>query len=90
MSRKGSEGVNENETPPWVLAARQYGAIKGSQLGLSKAGVTEWVREGRLHRKYRGVYAYGLPYLAPEGECMAAVLAAGEGAVLAACPPRGS
>jgi very-short-patch-repair endonuclease len=75
--------VNENETPPWVLAARQHGAVKGSQLGLSPAGVAEWVRVGRLHRKYRGVYAYGLPYLAREGEYMAALLAAGDGAVLA-------
>jgi very-short-patch-repair endonuclease len=41
------------------------------------------VRVGRLHRKYRGVYAYGLPYLAREGEYVAALLAAGDGAVLA-------
>jgi very-short-patch-repair endonuclease len=82
--RKGSEGVNQNGTPPWVLAARQHGAVKGSQLGLSKAGVAEWVRAGRLHRKYRGVYAYGLPYLCREGQCVAALLAAGDGAVLAA------
>jgi very-short-patch-repair endonuclease len=75
--------VNENETPPWVVAARQHGAVKGTQLGLSKAGIAEWVRIGRLHRKYRGVYAYGLPYLAREGEYMAALLAAGDGAVLA-------
>jgi hypothetical protein len=80
--RKGSEGVNQNGTPPWLTAARQHGAVKGTQLGLSKAGIAEWVQTGRLHRKYRGVYAYGHPHLSREGEWMAAVLAAGDGAVL--------
>jgi very-short-patch-repair endonuclease len=37
---------------------------------------------GRLHRKYRGVYAVGHRGLSNEGEWMAAVLACGEGAVL--------
>ena len=45
--------------------------------------ITKWVQEGRLWRKYRGVYAYGQPHLSREGEWMAAMLAAGDGAVLA-------
>jgi very-short-patch-repair endonuclease len=36
-----------------------------------------------LWRKYRGVYAYGQPHLSREGEWMAAILAAGDGAALA-------
>ncbi|WP_028063696.1 type IV toxin-antitoxin system AbiEi family antitoxin domain-containing protein [Solirubrobacter soli] len=73
--------MNEREAPS--IAARQHGAIKSSQLGLSRAGVAKWVRSGRLHRKYRGVYAYGHPRLSREGEWMAGVLAGGHGAALA-------
>jgi hypothetical protein len=81
--RFGSEGVNQNELhPPWIVAARQHGVVKSRQLGLSKAGIAEWVRTGRLHPLYRGVYAYGHSALSQKGEWMAAVLAAGEGAVL--------
>jgi hypothetical protein len=49
---------------------------------MSTAGITKWVRTGRLHPRYRGVYAYGHGALSQKGEWMAAVLAAGEGAVL--------
>src|SRR3954452_9816495 len=41
------------------------------------------MRDGRLWRKYRGVYAYGQPHLSREGEWMAAILAGGDGAALA-------
>jgi very-short-patch-repair endonuclease len=57
--------------------------VRSTQLGLSRAGVAEWVKRGRLHPKYRGVYAYGHAQLSLEGEFMAAILAAGDGAVLA-------
>jgi very-short-patch-repair endonuclease len=80
---KGSERVNQSGTPLWKVAARQHGAVKSAQLGVSKATIAEWVRAGRLHRKYRGVYAYGHPNLSREGRWMAAVLAAGEGAAVA-------
>jgi very-short-patch-repair endonuclease len=57
--------------------------LRSDQTGLSRAGIAEWVRTGRLHPKYRGVYAYGHPNLSREGRWMAAVLAAGVGAALA-------
>ena len=75
--------MNQVVAPPWVVAARQHGVIKRSQLALSKAGVAAWVRTGRLHPVYRGVYAYGHAALSQRGEWMAALLAAGDGAVLA-------
>jgi very-short-patch-repair endonuclease len=86
LSREGvtherSLPVNVREAP--LVAARQHGAIRARQLGLSRAGVAKWVRTGRLYPKYRGVYAYGHPHLSREGEWMAAILAAGEGAALA-------
>lgn len=73
--------MNLREAP--LVAARQHGAIKASQLALSKAGIAKWVRAGRLYPKYRGVYAYGHPQLSREGEWMAGVLAGGKGAALA-------
>jgi very-short-patch-repair endonuclease len=67
------------------LAARQYGLVTSAQLtrlGLSRAAVSKRVRAGRLHPRYRGVYAVGHPRLSQEGEWLAAVLAAGPGAAL--------
>ena len=66
------------------MAGRQHGVIKATQLGLSQRAIAEWVRTGRLHPLYRGVYAYGHTHLSRKGEWMAAVLAAGDGAPLAA------
>jgi hypothetical protein len=40
------------------------------------------VGAGRLHRVHRGVYAVGHTDLSPHGECLAAVLAVGPGALL--------
>ncbi len=68
--------------PPWEIEARQHGAIRGAQLGMSRAGIAKWVRAGRLHPRYRGVYAYGHAALSQKGEWMAAALAAGQGAAL--------
>ncbi len=39
--------MNQSRTTPWVVAARQHGVIKRSQLALSKAGVAAWERTGR-------------------------------------------
>jgi very-short-patch-repair endonuclease len=67
------------------IAASQQGVITTHQLiasGLSKSGIWDWVRQGRLHRIHRGVYAVGHPGLSIEGEWMAAVLAYGDSAVL--------
>ncbi|WP_270038988.1 type IV toxin-antitoxin system AbiEi family antitoxin domain-containing protein [Solirubrobacter ginsenosidimutans] len=65
-----------------LLAAHQHGAIRASQLGLPRSTIADWVRAGRLYRKYRGVYAYGHPNLSREGEWMAAILAAGDRSAL--------
>jgi hypothetical protein len=67
------------------LAARQHGLVTAAQLsdlGLGRRGVSNRVATGRLHPKYRGVYALGHARLSQHGRWMAAVLAAGEGAVL--------
>jgi Transcriptional regulator, AbiEi antitoxin len=67
------------------VAGRQYGLITTSQLlaaGLKRASISQRVRAGRLHPLYRGVYAAGHNRLSQEGRWMAAVLAAGKGAVL--------
>src|SRR4051794_23574506 len=68
-----------------ALAARQHGVITARQLaalGLAQQTVSDHVREGRLHRLHRGVYAVGHTVLTTRGHWMAAVLAAGPGAAL--------
>ena len=65
-------------SPPGSTAS-----ITASQLGLSPADDREVGARGAAVPKYRGVYAYGHPHLSREGEWMAGVLAAGEGAALA-------
>jgi very-short-patch-repair endonuclease len=63
----------------------QHGVVGRRQLialGLSVAAIDHRVRAARLHRIHQGVYAVGHPVLTVEGRWMAAVLAAGEGAVL--------
>lgn len=67
------------------LATRQHGVVDIDQLrelGLAAGGLDGRVAAGRLHRIHHGVYAVGHPVLTREGVWMAAVLAAGEGAVL--------
>jgi Transcriptional regulator, AbiEi antitoxin/Protein of unknown function (DUF559) len=69
-----------------AVAARQHGLVTTAQLisaGVGNPGAIAYrVANGRLHRKYRGVYALGHGRLSREGEWMAAVLACGDGAVL--------
>ena len=65
-------------------AARQYGVIAIWQLyeiGFSREGVKGMVRNGRLHRFHRGVYAVGHRALSPRGKLLAAVYACGRDAV---------
>jgi very-short-patch-repair endonuclease/predicted transcriptional regulator of viral defense system len=67
------------------LAERQHGVVAVRQLaaiGISRNAVSARARAGRLHRIHRGVYAVGHPVLTVNGRRMAAVLAAGPGAVL--------
>jgi very-short-patch-repair endonuclease len=68
-----------------AVAGRQHGLITRAQLhaaGLSDPGVSKRVKAGRLHPLHRGVYAVGHNRLSQQARWMAAVLAAGEGAVL--------
>jgi hypothetical protein len=65
-------------------ATRQHGVISVPQLyllGFSRYAVHRMAQGGRLHRLYRGVYAVGHRALSIHGRVMAAVLAAGPGAV---------
>jgi very-short-patch-repair endonuclease len=67
------------------LVGRQHGVIAMRQLrrlGFGAGAVERWLRIGRLHRVYRGVYAVGHARLSWRGRYMAAVLACGDGALL--------
>jgi predicted transcriptional regulator of viral defense system len=68
------------------LARRQHGVVSIRQLeqrlGWSHQAVNRAVSSGRLHRIHRGVYAVGHTELSRQGECLAAVLAVGPGALL--------
>ena len=90
MADKGEAGLYKRRPPRTdaIIAAvsgRQYGLIATAQLlaaGLTRAAIHQRVRAGRLHPLYRGVYAAGHNRLSQEGKWLAAVLAAGKGAVL--------
>jgi very-short-patch-repair endonuclease len=59
-------------------ARRQHGVVSAQQLaefGFPRETIARWVKEQRLHRIHRGVYAVGHQALTWEGRCMAAVLA---------------
>jgi hypothetical protein len=66
-------------------AADQWGVLSLDELfacGLSRTEVRSRVRNGRLHRVHRGVFAVGHTNLTLEGRFLAAVKACGPGAVL--------
>jgi Transcriptional regulator, AbiEi antitoxin len=68
-----------------AIASRQHGVVTVEQLrdaGVSETSVRRAVEAGRLHRLHRGVYAVGHRSLSWRGRWLAAVLAAGDGAVL--------
>lgn len=86
VNRNTSE---ERATRPDVLvaqvAAEQNGVVSLAQLracGVSSDGVTTRVRNGHLHRVYRGVYAVGHVAVPARGRLRAAVLACGDSAIL--------
>jgi very-short-patch-repair endonuclease len=67
------------------LARRQHGVVARWQLaeiGLCNDAICHRIAGGRLHRLHAGVYAVGHLALPREGGWIAAVLAAGDGAVL--------
>jgi putative AbiEi antitoxin of type IV toxin-antitoxin system/uncharacterized protein DUF559 len=67
------------------IAARQHGVVSRAQvlaLGVTPSFVARFVDSGLLHPLHRGVYALGHSALTERGCWMAAVLAAGERAVL--------
>jgi len=67
------------------LARRQYGVVTRTQLrtiGLGRRAIELRIANGRLHVVHRGVYAVGHALMSREARWMAAVLAAGPGAVL--------
>ena len=81
MRQKGSTAGNRVA----AIAARQHGVVTAAQLrmaGFDESAVHRAVKAGRLHRLHRGVYAVGHRSLSWRGRWLAAVLAAGEGAVL--------
>lgn len=68
------------------LAGRQHGVVSIRQLtgplGYSRSAVARAVGDGRLHRLHPGVFSVGHSSLSSHGECLAAVLACGRGALL--------
>lgn len=67
------------------LARRQHGVVARRQLvwlGYSRHEIDRRIASGMLHPVYRGVYAVGHRRLTREGRWLAAVLAAGDEAVL--------
>lgn len=69
----------------FAIASEQRGLVTLEQLrelGFTKGRRESWLRSGRLHRVFQGVYAAGRPMLSREGRWLAAILACGSGAVL--------
>jgi hypothetical protein len=67
------------------LAADQWGHITRAQLlalGVHPSTICSWIERGRLVRVHQGVYAVGYRRVEPVALAMAAVLAAGPGAIL--------
>ncbi len=68
-----------------AIASRQHGVVTAAQMraaGFDESAVHRALKAGRLHRLHQGVYAVGHRGLSWRGRSLAAVLAAGKGAVL--------
>ena len=68
------------------LASRAHGVVTRAQLlraGISRSEIEERLKSGALLREYRGVYRVGHQAPSTEARYMAAVLACGQGALLA-------
>ena len=81
-------GKSSSRSSDWEiagLASRQHGVVARSQLarrGLGNSAIDHRIADGRLYPLHHGVYAVGHPLVSRAGGWMAAVLAAGPGAVL--------
>jgi very-short-patch-repair endonuclease len=67
------------------LARGQHGVVVRRQLlalGMGDKVVEGWLQRGHLHEVFRGVYVAGVRRITRKGRWMAAVLAAGERAIL--------
>jgi very-short-patch-repair endonuclease len=83
MARTGDHSRRAGQV--WRLVQRQHGVISRAQLlalGYNEEAIGWRLARGRLHRVWPTVYAVGRAELTAEGRWMAAVLAAGAGAVL--------
>src|SRR3954447_14792398 len=63
----------------------RFGLVTTTELlaaGLTASAISKRVARGAMRRWYPGVYSYGPSALSREAEWVAAVLAAGDGAVL--------
>jgi very-short-patch-repair endonuclease len=77
--------LQKRDARAWALARRQHAVVAHDQLlelGFTRKAIKHRVRTGRLHPKWRGVYAVGRPELTRRGEWMAAVLSCGPGEAL--------
>src|SRR4051812_42315611 len=82
---RGQRRSHRPDAAAAALAGRQEGVIDRSQLlrlGVSDDAVDRRIAAGRLHQLHRGVYAVGHSRLSRNGRYHAALLFAGDGAVL--------
>jgi very-short-patch-repair endonuclease len=83
--QSGTAYRNSDDIPLAQLADRQHAVVAGRQLrdlGYTKNAIKRRADTGRLHRKYRDVYAVGHSRLTVRGKWMAAVLACNRDALL--------
>jgi Transcriptional regulator, AbiEi antitoxin len=84
--RRAGTGAGPAHGPLAKLAAKQHGVVSIDQLlgplGYSRGEVTRAAAAAHLHRIHRGVYAVGHTNVSLRGQCLAAVLACGPGALL--------
>jgi very-short-patch-repair endonuclease len=81
----GKRSLRGRERAIAALAEAQHGVVTRVQLrtlGLTRHEIDDRLAAGRLHRLYRGVFAVGHRLVSQRGRWLAAVLAAGDGAVL--------
>jgi hypothetical protein len=79
------KGATQRDVRLAERAALQHGVISKRQLralGFGDSAVDARIRNGRLHRLHRGVYAVGHTALTLDARFLAAVLACGPGAAL--------